>query len=627
MKPIRQFLCSLSACLLAGCSDQAPSPGSPKLALNPVPDATPGVEELLPEIPGFESPDFEYRLAETMDKADPKNDTWDTETFSAVASSQLRELAHLLESGEQNLEEHSLVPFISEDFTSSALRPRQLKSAFSDETVQVLRGKPSSEQTLKGRSGFAAGVEELLRPLADATDRHVKFKLYQVERSDTEMVTAVDFAASGSTQKGIIQQNAIWRITWETTQETPRLLSIEVEDFEEIIPGDSGCLAFTDATVAVLGKEASFQGQLSRGAGYWTNRLERRYNIDSTGHQGIAIADVDNDGLEDVYICQQGGMPNLLFLQNADGTLRDVSAEAGVDWMENTHAALFVDLDNDGDQDLVLARVSYMLIMENNGKGGFEFKYRERNESVYSSIAAIDYDNDRLLDLYFCGNTPSREAGEGEGARGGAPLPYHDANNGGSNLLLHNESSWKFRDATKELGLDENNSRFSFAAAWEDYDNDGDPDLYVANDFGRNHLYRNDEGPVAGSRRFTDAAAEAGVEDISAGMSVTWGDYDRDGAMDLYVSNMFSSAGNRVAYQRKFREGTGESLGSFRRHARGNSLFHNSGDGTFTDVSVSSAATMGRWAWGAKFADLNNDGWEDLYVANGYITSEETDDL
>jgi hypothetical protein len=91
---------------------------------------------------------------------------------------------------------------------------------------------------------------------------------------------------------------------------------------------------------------------------------------------------------------------------------------------------------------------------------------------------------------------------------------------------------------------------------------------------------------------------------------------------------MFSSAGNRIAYQRRFREGAGTaSLEAFRRHARGNTLFRNGNDGTFTDVSEEAAVTMGRWAWASLFADLNNDGWEDLYVANGFITTEDTGDL
>ena len=172
--------------------------------------------------------------------------------------------------------------------------------------------------------------------------------------------------------------------------------------------------------------------------------------------------------------------------------------------------------------------------------------------------------------------------------------------------------------------MEVNNRRYSYAAVWEDYDNDGDQDLYVANDFGRNCLYQNAGPSAAGGRTFTEIAPAAGVEDISAGMGVTWADYDRDGDMDLHVSNMFSSAGNRVSYQRNFRPG--RTLEPFQRHARGNSLFRNAG-GRFEDVSIDAGITMGRWAWGARFADFDNDGWEDLYVANGFITTEDTGDL
>jgi hypothetical protein len=208
----------------------------------------------------------------------------------------------------------------------------------------------------------------------------------------------------------------------------------------------------------------------------------------------------------------------------------------------------------------------------------------------------------------------------------GRPIPYHDANNGGRNVLFRNDRNWGFTDVTKRVGLDQNNQRFSLACAWEDFDNDGDLDLYVANDFGRNSLYVNDAG------RFRDSAAQAGIEDISAGMSVSWGDYNNDGWMDLYVGNMWSSAGNRIAYQRRFLRAKGNraTLADFRRHARGNSLFANSGVGEstgFHDVSVQARVTMGRWAWSSCFLDMNNDGWEDMLVANGYITQEDTGDL
>jgi hypothetical protein len=203
-----------------------------------------------------------------------------------------------------------------------------------------------------------------------------------------------------------------------------------------------------------------------------------------------------------------------------------------------------------------------------------------------------------------------------------SPVPYHDANNGGRNALFRNDGNFHFTDVTEATGLDVNNRRFSFAASWEDFDNDGWMDLYVANDFGRHNLYRNDHG------HFTDVAAAAGVEDIGAGMSVSWGDFNRDGLMDLYVANMFSSAGSRIAYQPKFAHSQSEeTVKTMQRMARGNTLFQNAGDGHFRDVSEETGVTMGRWAWASKFVDLNNDGWPDLAIANGYITGEDPHDL
>ena len=102
---------------------------------------------------------------------------------------------------------------------------------------------------------------------------------------------------------------------------------------------------------------------------------------------------------------------------------------------------------------------------------------------------------------------------------------------------------------------------------------------------------------------------------------MSWSDYNNDGLMDVYVGNMFSSAGGRISYQRQFHpHGSSDVLGSYQRHARGNTLFENLGDGAFADVSETAGVTMGRWAWGSLFVDLNNDSLEDLYVANGYIT-------
>jgi hypothetical protein len=224
------------------------------------------------------------------------------------------------------------------------------------------------------------------------------------------------------------------------------------------------------------------------------------------------------------------------------------------------------------------------------------------------------------VDVYVCGYNPSA-ARLRQGAMG-EPLPFHDANNGGRNTLWRNDGNWLFSDVTSDVGLDQNNTRFSFAASWEDFDNDGDIDLYVANDYGRNNLYRNE------GARFADIAPQAGVEDTSAGMSVSWADCNRDGRMDIYVSNMFSGAGSRITYQRQFQDGVEENVRQqFQRMARGNTLFLGQPDGGFHDLSEELRVTMGRWAWGSRFADINNDGWEDILVVNGFITSTDTDDL
>jgi hypothetical protein len=111
-------------------------------------------------------------------------------------------------------------------------------------------------------------------------------------------------------------------------------------------------------------------------------------------------------------------------------------------------------------------------------------------------------------------------------------------------------------------------------------------------------------------------------------MGGSFGDFDGDGHLDLYVSNMVSSAGQRIAYQHRFLPGVSESVrAQFERHARGNTLFRNRGDGSFEDVSEHSRSGMGRWAWGAQFCDVDNDGALDIFVPNGFITNEETQDL
>ena len=376
---------------------------------------------------------------------------------------------------------------------------------------------------------------------------------------------------------------------------------------------------FVDCTESVFRGTDRFQRQLRFGIDYWIDQFDGAIARPAAGH-GMAIDDVDGDGLEDVYLCQSPALPNLLLLQNPDGTVRDAAVESEVHWLEGTRAVMLADLDNDGDQDLVSVLGSYVVIQANDGKGKFTNVTTIEAVSSLFAINAVDYDNDRDLDLFICGYTLTTGINPNDVFAN--PMPFHDANNGATNIMLRNDGGWGFTDVTEDIGLDKNTMRFSYASSWDDYDGDGDQDLYVANDFGRNNLYRNDDGI------FKDVAPELDVEDIGPGMSASWGDFNNDGRPDLYVSNMFSSAGNRITHQEKFKTNLDDETKSFfKRHARGNSLFENVGGGKFKDRSVDLGVTLGRWAWGSLFVDINNDGWEDLYVANGFVTADDTNDL
>ena len=586
--------------------------------------------ELEPPRPGtpFASP-----LAAQFEQVDPLKSGWQTEALGDEISHQLKVLGKLI-SHPDTINKNSLAAVATLEVDVERLRPNGMKLVFQDRCLVVAR--PVSERgplpldLVTGIDGMTIALRDLVGAFEPSGELRVTFKAFRVARADDaeglddveDTVTSSAFyQATGMTKEGRRQQNATWHCSWtrDNPEQTPKLVSITVVDFEEVSLQGGMERLFSDCTESVLGDNSSFRDQLVYGIDHWRSRIEKHWGIEVTGYQGLALGDVNGDGLDDLYVLQPGGLPNRLFVQSPDGTATDRSAAAGVDWLDRSNSALFVDLDNDGDQDLVVATDDNLLFLANDGTGRFQRKLTRHPHAIPRSLCAADYDLDGRLDLFVCYATPVVRFAERVAA---LPLPIHDANNGARNVLYRNEGNWSFRDATAAIGLDVNNRRFSWAAAWEDYDNDGDQDLYVANDFGRNNLYRNDNG------RFVDVAPTAAVEDSSAGMSVTWGDYNQDGSMDLYVGNMFSAAGNRIAYQRRFQGELDEGARrTFQRHARGNSLFENANDGTFRDVSPVAAVSIGRWAWGSLFADINNDGWEDLLVANGYVTQGDTRDL
>lgn len=449
-----------------------------------------------------------------------------------------------------------------------------------------------------------------------------KFKVVGVQLDGKLATTTQLLEISGPAGNRMLELHATTTAEWrlpEGEAEGPTLELLRVDEAEFVDSRFSAGPMLVDHTINVLGDVPEFRSQLIHGIDYWLLRLEKMLT-DQFGHHGLAVGDANSDGLDDVYLCQPGGLPNLLLIQQSDGSVVATSAPA-VELLDLSRSALLIDLDDDGDQDLVVATSTHVLTFANDGQAAYELVTKNDIRDA-NSLSAADVDLDGDLDLYVC-----VYSGDGGDSRGSpTPIPIHDATNGGRNVLLRHERSegigWQFTDATSELGLDEQNDRWSYAVSWEDFDNDGDCDLYVANDFGRNNLYRNDGG------MFVEASQQAGLDEAAFGMSVCWSDFDRDGLMDVYVSNMFSGAGNRIVPQKGFQQDAEETVRAQLQYAaRGNSLFRNRGDGTFEDVSASARVTFGRWAWGSLFADLDNDGWDDLLVGNGFVTREDTDDL
>jgi Flp pilus assembly protein TadD/peroxiredoxin len=391
---------------------------------------------------------------------------------------------------------------------------------------------------------------------------------------------------------------------------------------EEILSVTRGPM-FRDVTWHALGGAESYPRQLLRGADYWRTVLDGACGIDVYGNNGVAVGDFDHDGYDDLYVCQPSGLPNRLYRNRGDGSFEDVTEKAGVGVLDNTACALFADFDNKGRQDLLVVCGSGPLLFLNQGDGTFSlkhdaFQFKTPPQGTFTHAALADYDRDGRLDIYFC--LYSYYLGMDQYHY---PVPYFDARNGPPNFLLHNEGNATFVDRTEAAGLNAENDRYSFACAWGQSTAGGLPDLYVANDFGRGNLYRNN-----GDGTFTAVSGEAQVDGVGAGMSACWADFNNDGKQDIYAAAMWSSAGQRVSEQKSFHEKDPEAIRAlYLRHARGNSLYRNDGDGKFQNVSRQAGVEMGRWSWSSDFWDFDHDGYPDLYVANGYISAPERSDL
>src|SRR5687767_14092250 len=315
----------------------------------------------------------------------------------------------------------------------------------------------------------------------------------------------------------------------------------------------------------------------------------------------VSVADFDADGRADLYFTNSRfGEPNALYRNRGDGTFEDVAAQAGLadlnrDGEGVSMGAVWGDFDNDAREDVLVYRYGYPALFRNRGGGRFENvtenaglrRWVNSNGAIW-----LDYDRDGLLDLYITAYFRDVDLWNLTTTRI-MHNSFEFATNGGKNLLFHNLGRGKFEDVTDRMAV--GSTRWTMAAASADFNGDGWPDIYLANDYGPEELYLNDRG-----RRFV--LVTAGLESESkSGMSVTLGDAFNRGRLDAFVTNIsergyiFENNNLRVNELRESRR------------------YRNVAEGAVADAG---------WAWGAQFGDLNNDGSNELFVANGFISAD-----
>jgi hypothetical protein len=325
-----------------------------------------------------------------------------------------------------------------------------------------------------------------------------------------------------------------------------------------------------------------------------------------------AVADYDGDGYLDLFVTDSAetGRNHLYhndFKKTGALTFTDVAEEAGVaagnDADDATADALFLDYDNDGRPDLFVVRFGRSQLFHNLGNGKFQDVTKAAGLDRYANAItaiAFDYDRDGRVDLLLGNYFQPTSLFHPDTPRF-FPESFETANNGGGVTLYHNDGigpsgQVTFTDVTKKAGLELHG--WTLDVGHGDADGDGDDDLYVACDFGTDRFFLNN-----GDGTFSDRTERATGIDTKKGMNAEWADYDNDGRLDIFVTNITDD------YMRE-----------------GNFLWHNNGPGadgqvTFTDVAREAGVHETGWGWAGKFFDYDNDGWLDLYVVNGWVSA------
>ena len=427
-------------------------------------------------------------LADVLRLVTPGLDEYVTEKYSFEISSLLKHWTLDLRISPPGLS--ALSKLLHPSIEASSFTPIKENTVRSGGGIEIKRRR-FDPHVIPGRERF---LKEIQSWLGNPT----RIETAEFEITGIEEMTSAPVAVrleirydivSNQNERSREERIGFWHMEW-SRDEAETWTARRWEAREETISVSRGG-GYYDVTSQALGGTNSYANQMLRGVDYWRTVLDGACGIDVYGNNGVAAGDYDNDGFDDLYVCQPAGLPNRLYRNRGDGTFEDVTEKAGVGVLDGTACALFADFENRGRQDLLVVCGSGPLLFQNQGNGTFAFKqdafkFNQQPQGTFTHAAIADYDGDGRLDIYFCMYSYYLGLDQYH-----YPVPYFDARNGPANMLLHNEGNGTFSDRTEASGLNVDNDRYSFACAWGHAAPNGLPDLYVANDFGRPNLYRN----------------------------------------------------------------------------------------------------------------------------------------
>lgn len=486
----------------------------------------------------------------------------------------------------------------------------KLRREFAPWMERLTRWRDAIEEVqrrIKSREAEAADPEGIaaLRDWAWRDVVRLGYVSYRVERpehevgADRERTSGRVFFMVGAFRKdgARVERSATARITFERSFASPSRISVGAPiPLAERIEQQP---RFHDATAEAGLGAARHDPPM---------RLTNRLISDIWPGSGAAVLDYNRDGAEDLFVAD--GVRSILYENDGHGHFKDVTAKAGLEGVAGTGVAAG-DVDGDGYPDLFVTNAfGEARLFRNRGDGTFEDFTAQSGIHVgpnARSAVFADFEGNGNLDLVVAMTGDYYHQ---------MPDPPFDANDGRQNFLYRNDGKGHFTDVTKEWGL-AGVTRWTLSALPADYDGDGRTDLLFTNDFGLKNLYRND-----GGRRFVDVTGKADVEARAYGMSGAFADFDGDGLLDLYTTGTdtqwyFLHEYPSLPVPLAGRLFLPIAVRWMEQMATGNTLFLQNPDHTFRDATENSGARRAGWNWSVVAADLDNDGWPDLYATNG----------